>query len=294
MMASLSRITICLALLLGFSPVARSQVFSEQTAAFAEAIRSGDTEEKRTALFELRNIGTAEASIAALPALKDNDVMVRATAAGTVVYLASIDAVQALLPLLSDRDAFVRREAALALRTVKDSSATGALLNSLRREKDAEVRTAAVIALGEIADTDAIAPLTNILRSKPSETEEMLRRSAARSIGQIAFFVRTGRHYRSTPQNFLPERFKEHINNDVVDHGADSAKLLSALPVLMRTLNSTEESADCRREAAFALGAIGDAGSVKILQSNLNSSDPYLAEICKEALLMLENHIRGT
>ena len=39
-----------------------------------------------------------------------------------------------------------------------------------------------------------------------------------------------------------------------------------------------------RREAAFALGAIGDKSAVPVLQSNLGSEDYYLAEICLESL----------
>ena len=39
-----------------------------------------------------------------------------------------------------------------------------------------------------------------------------------------------------------------------------------------------------RREAAFALGAIGDVAAVPVLQVNLANADYYLAKICRESL----------
>ncbi len=288
MMAAFNRAMLCAAAFLCVALVTPAQDLSADTTALAEIIKSGNSEQKRDALFALRNIGSAEASLAALPALSDKDPIVRAAAAASVVFLSPTEAVSALLPLLNDRDPFVRREAALALGTVRHSSATDALLNSIRRDRDAEVRTAAVIALGEIGDTKAVVPLTNILKNNPSEEDEMLRRSAARSLGQIAFFSRTGRHYSVTPQNFLPEKFKEQIEGDAEKANADSAIFQTALPILAKVLNDTREANDTRREAAFALGAIGDTRAADVLQKHLSSPDPYLAEICKEAILMLQ------
>lgn len=287
MMAAFNRAMLCVAAFLCVAFVTPAQDLSAETTALAEIIKTGNIEQKRDALFTLRNIGSAEASRAALPALNDKDPMVRATAAASVVFLSPTEAVSALSPLLNDREPFVRREAALELGTVRHSSATDVLLNSLRRDRDAEAKTAAVIALGEIGDAKAAAPLTNILKNNPSEEDEMLRRSAARSLGQIAFFSRTGRHYSITPQNFLPEKFKEQIESDA-EKAAHLTVFQTALPILAKVLNDAREADDTRREAAFALGAIGDKASAAVLQKHLNSPDPYLAEICKEALLMIK------
>ncbi|MDM7922537.1 MAG: hypothetical protein QUS14_09590, partial [Pyrinomonadaceae bacterium] len=46
-----------------------------------QSIRSGDVEAKREALFQIRNLRSAEASRLAIPALKDANEIVRATAA---------------------------------------------------------------------------------------------------------------------------------------------------------------------------------------------------------------------
>src|SRR5256885_9009410 len=51
---------------------------------FAKAIKSGSVEEKREALFQIRNLRSEEASRIALPALKDSSQIVRATATSSV------------------------------------------------------------------------------------------------------------------------------------------------------------------------------------------------------------------
>ena len=62
----------------------------------AEQIRSGDTEQKREALFQIRNFQTAEASRIASPALRDADEIVRATAAFSVIFLPKEEAARSL------------------------------------------------------------------------------------------------------------------------------------------------------------------------------------------------------
>lgn len=254
----------------------------------AQMVATGDIESKRSALFELRSIATPEASRAALPALKDPSEMVRATAAGSVVFLEGSEAVNALRPLLTDRMPFVRREAANALGNVGSWSATDILTAALNRERDAEVRLAFVIALGSIGDIEAMPVLTQILRDRPREENEMIRRSAARSLGQIATLIRSGTTYTVSPENFLPEKYKSV---------GDAAALLSnrimtesdpAIRALITVLNNNNEADDTRREAAFALGAFGNKLAVPALERCRNSPDPYLAEIVSEAILKIQ------
>ena len=155
----------------------------------AEKITRGSTEEKREALRQIRNLETAEASLKAVPALRDSAEIVRATAAFSVIYLPKDEAFSVLLPLLSDKKEIVRREAAYALGKVRNSSAVNPLLQILQKDKITEVRNAAVVALGEIGDVSAVDALTRILQRRPRETDEFTRRSAARSIGQIAQII---------------------------------------------------------------------------------------------------------
>jgi HEAT repeat protein len=251
---------------------------------YQKILSTGTTEEKREALFQIRNLRSAEASRLALPALKDSNEIVRATAAGSVIFLPAGEAATALLPLLTDKTEMVRREAAYALGEAGDPSAVTALTTLLRRDKIIEVKGAAAVALGKIGDAGAVGPLDRILQDKPDEDHEFLRRSAARSIGQIAQFIQTGKISKLTPQNFLSERFKELDKPKYPNLAANFPAFGPAVKTLITALQNKNESDDTRREAAFALGAIGDAAALPALQTGLNSPDPYLAEICKEAL----------
>ena len=246
------------------------------------SIASGSPEEKRSALFDIRNYSSAEASRLALPALTDKNEMVRSTAASSVIFLPRNEAARALLPLLRDRAEFVRREAAHALGEVGDPSATSPLVTLMQRDRVLEVRTAGAAALGKIGDASAVDALIGILKARPREEDEFLRRSAARSIGQVAQMQHTGGTDVLTPQNFLPDKFKD------LGTSSTPAGTSAATGVLIGVLENSLESDDTRREAAYALGAIGDTRAKPVLQRYAASPDPYMAEICREALLKID------
>ncbi|HUR99548.1 MAG TPA: HEAT repeat domain-containing protein [Pyrinomonadaceae bacterium] len=261
-------------------------------ARLSAAIRDGNIEQKRDALLEIRNFRSERASRLALPALRDSDPMVRATAAGSVVFAPKSEASSSLTPLLNDKQEFVRREAAYALGEVQDKAATTALVQLMQHDKILEVRTAAAISLGKIGDATAMQPLLAILKTRPKDDDEFLRRSAARSIGQIAQIIVTGNPSVVTPQNFLPEKFKDLGSSDAT--GPATQIFTAATDVLVAVLRNKNESDDTRREAAYALGALGDLKSVAVLQTYLSDPDPYLAEISKEALLKIERRNKVT
>jgi len=259
-------------------------VFAQDLTSLAEKLRSGDTENKREVLFQVRNLRTEEASRTAVPALRDKNPMVRATAASSILFLPKAEAAAVLLPLLNDKDEFVRREAAYALGEAGDPSAAPELLHSLTSDKSPEVRTASAVALGKVGSPAAAPVLIGVFRQRPTEDNEMLRRAAARSLGQIAQVMRSGNARVLTPQNFLPERFKDlgaQPSPDLLSHFKD------AVSALIRVVETSSEADDTRREAAFALGAIGDRSAESVLQRYASSSDVYMAEISKEALLKL-------
>ena len=291
---------LCLLAVLLLNGVSYTQVSPEANIApelesrLRDQIVNGSVEAKRAALFEIRNLRSASASRLALPALRDSDPMVRSTAAASVVFLPKSEASSALLPLLNDKMEFVRTESAYALGEVQDRAATAPLITLMKSDKILEVRTAAAISLGKIGDVSAIESLLAILKTRLLEDDEFLRRSAARSIGQIAQISVTGSPSVLTPQNFLPEKFKDLGSSDAT--GAVPAVFSTAIDVLTSVLRNKSESDDTRREAAYSLGAIGDKRSVPVLQTYLSGDDPYLAEICKEALLKIErrNKVAGS
>jgi HEAT repeat protein len=263
--------------------------FAQSIENLSERIRSGDAEQKRSALFAIRNRQSAEASRIALPALQDANETVRATAAFAVIFLPNAEAFDALLPNLADKSELVRRETAYALGKIQNPAAIDPLVRTFQKDKSIEVKNACVIALGETGDASAVDFLTPILKQKPSDKNEFLRRSAARAIGQIAQIIQIKQAYTVTPESFLPEKFKLFTLEKYRNLAVDIPQFRNAGEVLAQTLQNSKESDDTRREAAFALGAIGDPGALSVLQTGANSKDYYLAEICKESLKKLSS-----
>jgi HEAT repeat protein len=54
--------------------------------------------------------------------------------------------------------------------------------------------------------------------------------------------------------------------------------------VLVRVLQDEKAETDVRREAASALGLIGDPAAIPALQGALTASDPYLVEAANNAI----------
>ncbi|MGI9036848.1 MAG: HEAT repeat domain-containing protein [Pyrinomonadaceae bacterium] len=270
----------------------------------ANKINHGTTEQKRDALFEIRDFKTAEASGIAVPALRDSSEIVRATAAFSVIFLPPDEAFAALAPNLSDKSEFVRRETAYALGKLRNPNAVNLLTQTFQKEKAADVKNACVVALGEIGDVSAIDFLTRILQKKPKkedDADEFLRRSAARSVGQIAQTIQIGNSKVFTPQNLLIKNSGEQ--NSVAKNSAkikppapiyknlaaDFPVFRAAISALISVLQNSNETDDVKREAAFALGATGDASAIPVLQNNLNAADYYLAQTCRESLVKISS-----
>jgi HEAT repeat protein len=124
-------------------------------------------------------------------------------------------------------------------------------------DKDAGVRGAAAVALGEIRDEAAVPTLSQVLtgrieKKKKAKTgdDEFVMRAAARSLGQI--------------------------------------RSRAGVEVLIATLANDGNGNDVRREAATALGLIGDSSAGPALQAASASGDPYLSEAAREALRLIK------
>lgn len=221
-------------------------------------LNSTDVEERRDALMKLRNLKRPDASRVATVGLKDLVPIVRATATHSVVSLPQPEAVELLTPLLQDKIEFVRRETAYALGEVRSRAAVGALSNLLTTDKEVGVRAAAAVALGEIGDETAVGVLLETLsgtapakgKKKSKEREnEFVMRAAAHSLGQI--------------------------------------RSRAAVPVLIAALENETNPGDVRREAALALGLIGDPSAAPALRAAFAANDPYLSDVAREALRRL-------
>lgn len=226
-------------------------------------LSSLEAEERRDAVTRLGSMHHPAASRAAVSALQDSLPIVRATAAAAISSLQPSERAGLLIPMLADKDEFVRREVAFALGKTRDQSAVQPLIERLAIDKKDSVRGAAAVALGEIRDPAATLSLAETLSpgfgmatrpKKKSKTEKdlFLLRAAARSLGQIGSSV--------------------------------------GLPALVAALQDEKMPDDVRREAAFALGLIGDASAVPALRSVEVARDPYLAEAARAAIYRIERH----
>lgn len=261
----------------------------------SQKISSGSVEQKRDALLQLRNLHTEEASRVAAPAVRDPNDMVRATAASSVIFLPKPEAVAILLPLLKDKAPFVRKEAAFALGEVgdpqnlqgeeKEDVIASALRLLLEKDKDPEVRAAAAVAMGKAGGLKSVWYLYFFLQSSPKGTaNDFIRRSAVRSIGTVAERLRANADILPAPRREIQ---KENYVQMDFSQGFRSFGSVSRL--LTDVLQDRSEPDDVRREAAQALGNIGALSAAPVLTANLSAPDPYLANVCKEALQKLKN-----
>jgi HEAT repeat protein len=221
-----------------------------------------ETEDRREALTRLGSMHHPMASSAAVPALHDSAPIVRATAAAAISSLPASERAGLLIPMLADKDEFVRREVAFALGKTRNQSAVQPLIERLTSDKQDSVRSAAAVGLGEIGDAAATLSLAEILspasgvasaakKKSKKEKDLFLLRAAARSLGQIGSRV--------------------------------------GVPALVAALQDEKMPDDVRREAAVALGLIGDASAVPALRSVETARDPYLADTARRAISRIEH-----
>jgi HEAT repeat protein len=226
-----------------------------------QRLSSTEPEERRDALLHLGNLKRPDASRAAAAALNDEIPAVRVAAAHAILSLPSAEAANLLSPLLIDKNEFVRREAAFALGASRARTATTILVDLMLHDKKPSVRGAAAVALGQIGDEGALTALSQVVtghgtKKKKSKSfeEEFVVRSAVRSLGQIG-------------------------------SRASVATLISAL-------QDETNSIETRREAATALGLIGDPSALPALQAAFaTNADPYLAEAARAAIRQI-NHAK--
>jgi HEAT repeat protein len=234
-----------------------------------QRLGSTEAEDRRDAIMRLGLMRHPEASRAAVPGLSDESPMVRAMTANAVLALPSSEVVSLLTPLLSDREEFVRREAAYALGVTRNRAAVPAITGLLATDKDDGVRAAAAVALGEIAAESAVVPLVQVISGQPVTTAGESKRKSK------------------------PERNEFVLRACVVSLG--KIRNRAAVPALVTVLENEKLPSDVRRAAATSLGLIGDPAAISVLQTAVNSNDPYIALAASEALVRIRRSttVRG-
>jgi HEAT repeat protein len=220
-------------------------------------LTSAEEEERRDAVMRLGAMHLPAASRVCLSALADAAPIIRAVAAKAILSLSSEESSGALIPLLKDKNEFVRRETAYALGLTHSRTATSVLSDRLVNDKEDGVRGAAAVALGEIADEGAVVSLVGVLEPQSSSPSK-------------------GKRRRKNEQNPFVLR--------AVAVALGQIRSRAGVPALIDALTNETLPDDVRREAARALGLIGDRAALPALRIVSSAADPYLSRLAFESL----------
>jgi hypothetical protein len=219
-------------------------------------LASADEEQRFDALVQLSALFDAAPNSATPKAIsgltnalqRDASPIVRALSARVFGTCCGQQAVQNLLvSLAGEREVAVRKAIIYALVRFRSSEITSTLI-SLLRDKRPEIRGVASFALAEIADATSLDALLEILQKSQKDEDIFVRSQAVRALGRIG------------------------------DH--------SAIDVLIKCLQR-DKSPEVRREAVRALGLLAhkqDTKVIEMLHEATLQTDPYLADIAREAL----------
>lgn len=193
--------------------------------------------------------------------LKDDDPAVRANATSALVRIPDRQALEPLRQVLTDEDDDVRIHALQAIAEIGDARAVPDLLERLN-DRSPEVQVAAAEALGQCGDARAVEPLLERLKS---DDEPILLRaiSALRRL--------------KDPRAAQALLALLHDERDVVrQRVVDTLGLVGDHEIAQRLeqVMKYDRSELVRANAAKALGAIGDPGSIDALVDALHDEFP--------------------
>lgn len=209
-----------------------------------------------------------------------------------------------LTALLQSGDEEERRNAVHRLAAMRDPATTEALRTALD-DKAERVRAAALAGLGHLQEP-ALAPFIAIYLTK--EKSPFVRKVAAYALGQTGGSEATAALIIGLRDKDMEVRGAAAVALSRTPDGAAIAPLIVALqdkssfvrahaaaalgingraaaqavPPLIKVL-TTDEDHEARRQAAEALGQIGEPSALPALERAEHSSDPYLSQAAREA-----------
>lgn len=187
-------------------------------------------------------------------------------------------ATSALLAALADHSPRVRAAAAAGIAERREAPAIPLLAACLAKDKDAFVRKMAAYALGGFRGFDRTAALIAALKDKDAD----VRGAAAVSLGvhADADAVAPLTAALSDKNAFV----RAHAARAL---GVNGSAATQAVPQLNKLLTSDEDG-EVKRQAATALGSIGDRSALPALELARHDKDPYLVQAALESIRILE------
>lgn len=183
-------------------------------------------------------------------------------------------AAAALTTALRDRSPRVRAAAGTGLAGAAGPEVGPVLAEALNREKKTFVRKSLAYALGRVADRRSTHALLAALKDKNAE----VRGAAAVALGQYADSSAVAPLVEALGDKnaFVRARAAAALRTNAKDSQP-------AVPALIKVLSS-DENAEARRQAAHALGAIGNRSALGALERASHSEDPYLSKAAGDAI----------
>jgi HEAT repeat protein len=224
-----------------------------------------------------------ESEVAHLTAqLKSSDEEIRRETVMRLSHLKGTGVVSALISALNDSSPRVRAAAAAGLPECGDSSVAAVLSARLSQEKDAFVRKTLAYALEKFQGSDRTAALIAALKDKDPE----VRGAAAVALG----------HHADTDAvvpliNALSDKNPFVRAQAARALGVNGSAAAKAVPELVKLLERDEDG-EPRRQAAIALGRIGDRSAISALQQASRDKDPYLVQSARDAIVAIEGKKR--
>jgi HEAT repeat protein len=200
----------------------------------------------------------------------------------SVIHLGSIRtqaSANALKLALNDASEKVRQAALEGLNGMRDTQLIPVFTERLTNDKSIFVRKTAAYALGNLQSPLATPSLVAALKDK----EQEVRSAAIVAIGQ----------YRDTSAirpliNSLADKADFVRAYAAYALGINGKDATEAVPAIVRLFTS-DDDLEVRRQAAHALGRIGDRSALPHLERARHSSDPYLRIAVIEAIKLIES-----